>query len=189
MRMSNVCLGRTDDSDLKLIDFGSARFLDSERATPIRHPYEYVHEELTPWQLHGFKYARRDDIFKSITVAAEMMLGWPYRRFILSLLQTGPESLHDWKNEFFIFSTPSFDPIQNDASLSLISARNVKERLTSALGLVRALNEVSHPIPYSALAAELHFAATILRNAVSGMKGMADSQMKSPAVTVDTVLL
>lgn len=98
LHSGNVCL-KIDLPEIILIDFGQSLFVDEEIEAFIGKPSK-PHFQHTPWQLEGYKYARRDDAFKALVLMAEMAIGshrfWAGKH---ELSMYDPENLLLWKQK------------------------------------------------------------------------------------------
>ena len=142
----NVCLSLNDPDDIKIIDFGHARFIDAETDELLRTPFSEFHQSFSPWQFEGSRYARRDDVFKAIFMVAELMND--IDPFWTKLKQLHPHDLYRWKKEEFIFKSLASDPFNRLSKRSLEIRVAVLEEFETILHVVRSLHSISDRIPY-----------------------------------------
>ena len=150
----NVCRRLTNPDEIALIDFETAFFPHSpETVVQERGRLEWVHASLTPWQLEGYSFARRDDVYKAFYLVAKLMVGPRLTdRFKVegsSALLDG-EALLEWKRNGPLFETPEFDPIA-----MLAESDSVKGGLNRIHAMVMDLTDVSVPIRYDRIVAGL----------------------------------
>jgi hypothetical protein len=143
----NICL---KDSKLVFIDFEMAFFSSEESFLPSRPRLSYVHSALTPWQLEGFPFSRRDDVYKAIFLIAEAAIGrtrfWHGK---LDLSRTNPEELLAWKKEGNLFVSGDYDPVERDPRLSPEKKIIARDTLQEILRIVRGLSDTD--IPYDSI--------------------------------------
>jgi hypothetical protein len=158
----NICFLTT--GQVVLIDFGKAGFVEEEEHEPSRPALKYVHPAQSPWQMAGFRSARRDDIFKALfTLADTVHRGKLFEHAISLFSRKNFLELKKFKAEEFFFITASRDPIADaarEASLSEESMAHIREQLEQALALVRGLESVDTPIDYDGIRARLLEAAS-----------------------------
>ena len=158
----NICFLKT--GQVVLIDFGKAGFVEEEEHAASRPDLKYVHPAQSPWQMAGFRSARRDDIFKALfTLADSVHQGKLFEHAIALYSKKNFEELKKFKAEDFFFITATRDPIADaakDAPLSDESTAHIREQLEQALALVRGLETVDTPIDYDGIRARLLDAAS-----------------------------
>ena len=92
----NLCMHK---GDLKLIDFGLAKFVDEETDEPKNAHLSWVFPFFTPWQLAGAAWARRDDMYKALTTGAELMHGDSYWESLSKRAERDPEDFYKYKKD------------------------------------------------------------------------------------------
>ena len=144
----NVCFSRTSAHILTLIDFGRGFFVEAETDVRERKSMEWVHVNLTPWQLDGYAFARRDDVYKALELVGTVMVGSSLWVVPLARSTKDPPTLMKWKRHGFIFQSNTVDPIGRSGKLTWEQVSRAKWSLLRILSLVRALDSVKTPIPY-----------------------------------------
>ena len=147
----NICfplgVAETDFNQLILIDFGSGDSKDTESDEIFRPAFSYRHPALTPWQMIGYKFSRRDDVYKAVYTAANLINGETRTRDFISGL-TQEQQFH-WKLTGAIFRIPgsrAFSLIRD------VGGKNVVEGMTTKLmDYFKTLESIDTPIPYTSL--------------------------------------
>jgi serine/threonine protein kinase len=143
----NICM---KEPKLVFIDFGLSFFSTEESFTRSKPRMSYVHRSLTPWQLEGYSFSRRDDIYKAISLMAEAAIGstrfWQGKS---ELVKTDPEELLAWKREGNLFVSGDYDPVERDPRLSPEEKTIARNILQEILRIVRGLSDAE--IPYDSI--------------------------------------
>ena len=164
----NVCRRLANPDEIALIDFETAFFASSpEAVVRERSSLDWVHASLTPWQLQGYSFARRDDVYKAFFLVAKLMVGSTLTdRFRVggSKELLDGEALLVWKENGPLFETPDFDPIaimaaKSDSGVDLFA---IKAELHRIHGIVMEMRSVSIPIRYGDILAGLERVRTLL---------------------------
>jgi serine/threonine protein kinase len=140
---------------LKFIDFGRSFKPESDVPTsPVYRRFIHYHQMFTHWQIEGYTWSKRDDMYKLIHMIAMLMHDEnDYVDFENSLMikidkETGKpiegsvDRLISWKRDHFIFRIPGSDPFT-----SLPAKNAIVQNLSQVLNLVRAV-EINGDIPY-----------------------------------------
>ena len=155
----NICLL---NHRLMLIDFGLGFFVSDEASQPAITRLSYVHNSLTPWQLEGLPFTRRDDVYKAIFFMAESLLGserlWEGKR---DWAIVDPEALLAWKRDENLFVAGDYDPIDSERRLSPDQKRTAKDILQEVLEITRNLTDAD--IPYGRLITLLNRISNLYR--------------------------
>ena len=141
---------------LTLLDFGRA-FHQSHYISqyPIRPFGEWRSHMNTQWQIEGYAWAARDDLYKAIQVVAQIMNPYPYYEMELEYESRGSRRLKEWKETANWFVTDIFDPV--DLLGDTISERNkslIRISFERILNMVRSM-PINGPLPYAELVKEL----------------------------------
>ena len=142
--------------NIKIIDYGRARFNQRELTNkPVQKYGRWYHQGFSPWQIEGYEWSMRDDIYNAIRSIALMINGDQYYRYEETLARNW--TLMNWKKFEFIFSLPIselnrhnpwlvFDPI---SSLKVSESRKaeIREALERVLDSVRSLRDINQ-VPY-----------------------------------------
>lgn len=130
-----------------LIDFGLAKFGSELAQYPAQTATGYVHCYHTPYELDGFQYSFRDDLFRTLLVGTMLMHGQDYVDYCLQLESDSPR-MHVLKKSAFLFD------FYGDVTLSLNSVssdnkRAIRERLDHVLYLARTVPSLEAVPPHS----------------------------------------
>ena len=155
IHLGNICRSRTNPGELRLIDFGSGVFIDAESDRPQWDPFSYLHVQLTPWQLLGMPFSRRDDVYKALYAVAELMVGRSLHAIAERYMESKPERLLRWKRSYF-FRTPTYDPIAAATDIAPESKVAIEQELVTMIKRVLSLESVETPIPYGWLFRGFH---------------------------------
>ena len=119
----NICFkSEHNHEELRLIDFGRANLVVSaaDGVEPIvMEAFGWNDPLLSPWNMEGFREARRDDVFKVLIAIAFLMNGHEYAATLR--LQTMEEA-YEYKTRGDIFTIPGRDPVVNSPRVALILA-------------------------------------------------------------------
>ena len=160
----NVILMEDDGWDIRLIDFGSSMFEDElEMADPMeRAPNTYVHCYFSHWNIAGYRFSYRDDIYKALLMGAFLLNGVEFMDYCRGL-ESDVEKMIEFKQYSFFFEYPG----GRDWVLGLRvppSARgSIVSNLREALDLIRGVHMLDQKPPYRAILNELKSAALIYR--------------------------
>ena len=104
IHLGNVLID-SETLDVQIIDFGlsrynSRKFLES----PVNRFGYWYHSALTHWQIAGFEWSMRDDIFNAMRTIALLMNSEQYSTYEKQL--TRDYGLSEWRAKNFIFSIP-----------------------------------------------------------------------------------
>ena len=137
----NVCHRLTPPAGggLALIDFGFALPVAEESGVPVRGRFNWTHPSLTPWQLEGYNFARRDDIYKTLYMMSYLMWGKEAFNKMLEDHSSSVELLLVWKSEGPLFEHGASGPFSNS-----LMAGPARAALSAVHGVVMELgvNEV-----------------------------------------------
>ena len=163
----NICQARGHSDKFVLIDFELGGFTDGESDDPIRPPLSWVHASLTPWQLDGRPFARRDDVFKTMEVVAETLFGREFWATPKALVVAEPESLLRWKRTADYFQPLPFTNVPQSGALSERQANALYDQFRRALAFARTLVSVETTIPYEPIIDQFAAVLAKLRAAAS----------------------
>jgi len=139
-----------------VIDYGRARSNSPAISKdPIYSSQGWYHPSLTHWQMRGFQWAARDDVYNALRTLAWVMNDHSYNDFEKELTTIDRTSLVPWRESMFIFSVPNgYDPI---AILPISDDRKrlIKRSLNHILISVRSLNDVDDIPDYDFIISEL----------------------------------
>ena len=109
--LSVISRSASDPSKLELTGFEHARACESESDDIlIREDLTMNQLDQSPWMMHGYPRARRDDVYNVIYTIAQLVNGQAMQNYAESLR---PKKLVKWKRSTNIFATTDqFDPIQ-----------------------------------------------------------------------------
>ena len=103
-----------------LIDYGLAGSVSGETNVPVRKRLSWVHASLTPWQLEGSKFARRDDIYKTLFMIANWMWGQSGFTKLLGTYNGDTETFLQWKKDGPLFGWDHCHPFTASVSRSQV---------------------------------------------------------------------
>ena len=136
----NIMVERTRDRDIRLwlVDFGRARAnLPARSKDPVDAP-----SMLSPWQIEGYQWSARDDVYNAIRTLALLLNGNAYIEFERRMKQAGPRQVLHWKKNGSIwFLSDQHDPL---ISLPIGPYRRtaIRQSLNRTITSVRSLHDV-----------------------------------------------
>ena len=168
-----VLLNRGGQQELRLIDFGNAMFADEMELHPVivRVPGSYNHCYFSHWNLAGYRYAYRDDVFKALLVGAFLIHGPKYSAYCVGL-ESDPQGMMLFKRDSFLFAMPNRDLIA-EMQVDPETRRVVRQQLSNALALARSVDHVDARPDYAAIVAELNNAVDAIQVAQAFTAGHA----------------
>ena len=90
-----------------LIDFGLAFFDEPNLPNhPVFEEGTWLHELTSPWQLQGYPWSKRDDVYRAVDMLARLINGQEYMSFVRELKNTGHGALLTWRMTEFLFEIP-----------------------------------------------------------------------------------
>ena len=165
----NVCY--LESGSFVFIDFGKAGFVEDELDHRNRSPSQ-AHFAHSPWQMQGFRSARRDDVFKAIYSVADVLHESALSVHAYDLLESKKNwpKCHEWKmtSLFFIDPVPLDPSSASSETPSALPAvpREVREAISEALTMVRSLSTSESPIDYEGIAAKLSEASSLVEQSL-----------------------
>jgi hypothetical protein len=150
---------------LVFIDFGNAFYAEENIGKPalIREPMSFVHCLFSHWNLDGFRFGYRDDVFKALMVGAFLMNGFGWTRFCMSLATNGAKMM-EFKRDSFLFEYPggsSLASLMGKSQTSDTVAR-IRAYLSEALFIARQPIHVDSVPDYAGIIAHLDAAYNLL---------------------------
>lgn len=146
-------IDRKGEAKVALIDFGLAFFEDDAKLAPSLAfaPMTETHCLFSHWNLLGFRFAFRDDVFKALLLGANLINGsrwWTY----CSELESSADRMLRFKASEFFFAAPGLpDPIANLRAVSASGKAQIRAALNRALELIRGVNDIDQLPPYQSL--------------------------------------
>jgi len=160
---------KEDAWDLRLIDFGASILPDehSIHADIVMNPLSYIHYLLSHWNLQGYRYGYRDDVYKTLWMGASLIHGDPYTLYFKSLGAAHPDLLVAFKETEFIFHYPGGgDMFRSVPQATRAQREAIVKHLNDALTLARSVNTV-HELPaHGAIYGHLNYVYSILSTIV-----------------------
>jgi serine/threonine protein kinase len=152
----NVVMMNQEISQIAFIDFGMGFFAESLVAKPaISHePLSRVHCYLSHYNLAGYRFSYRDDVYKAVMLLAYLLNGESFMRYCV-MLQDYPEAMLQFKRDDFVFLLPGeADRIE---ALPILQDEKdlVRSCLRNILRLVRDIEPVDAIPRYGDIVAEL----------------------------------
>ena len=130
---SNVVVSK--EGDVRIIDFGSAVFIEELSDAPIRVPMSHNHWLLSPDEILGYRASVRGDLFRAVMMGAYMMAGDAWGNHLQSM-EHDPEAMLRFKQRAFIFDVPGRFQIGQTLDDEL-EANIVRCKLQKILNIVR----------------------------------------------------
>ena len=148
-------LTRNRRRKLGFIDFGLAAFASADKPALQYPPMKFGHCLWSHWNIEGYRFAYRDDVFKMLLTGAHLLHGLPWMRRCQALGKD-PAAMAAWKRSGNLFSVPG-----QPESLGVLQPlpAPVLADLTRAVDLVRAVEDVDALPPYDAIIAALSAAS------------------------------
>lgn len=168
----NVALvNDADGQGIQLIDFGKAMFADEMRSLPdmARAPRSYNHCFFSHWNIDGYRFSYRDDVYKALLVGAFLINGRAFSDLCVGL-EKDVNAMISFKRDEFIF-VPTLPGGDHIGSLALDDGvkRTLRRRLSNALQSARSVVNLDDRPNYACITAELTSAFRVL-NAVQAPK-------------------
>lgn len=157
----NVLLMGKGDWQIGLIDFGSAMFVDELASQPaqIRSPGSYVHSLFSHWNVEGYRFSYRDDVFKALYVGAYLMNGDRYTDYVRTLERSATAMIH-FKKFSFMFTYPGGRDILSGIAVG-DRRPDILSHLDRALHIARSVDEIDGIPDYAGILTELGHASRI----------------------------
>ena len=155
VHLGNICRDLSDPTKLRFIDFGLGVFTDYESDFDVMGRLEWVQPALTPWQLEGKGFARRDDVYKVLVAMSQLMMGESLIRSLGDAFHAGNEAFLRWKWEGSLFRSATFDPIDALTELTPEHKALIHVKLAQIVNMVLDLDSVTKTIPYMSITENL----------------------------------
>lgn len=160
-----------DSKRVGLIDFGAAMhasefsILDEQTIPPSYHCY------LSHWNLDGYRFSYRDDVYKAFFAGAMILNGSPFvESFCNDSIQHDKEvqqMLYDFKANSFLFSLPNSseesDLVSQIPDITQDQKIEIRNRLKHAIALVRSVEPIDAFPRYRYILEELDAVIAILK--------------------------
>ena len=142
--------------NLHIIDFGRSRSNEFRFSNEPLHKYgRWYHQGFSHWQIEGFEWSMRDDVFNAIRSIAIMINRDEYLMFEQRLASQW--GLMEWKKNGFIFTLPKteierlvsplvVDPISS-LPVSESRRKEIRNALQRVLDSVRSLQDINQ-VPF-----------------------------------------
>jgi hypothetical protein len=130
---------------LLLTDFSRARAnIPARSKYPVYQREQRSDAALTHWQMLGYEWSARDDVYNALLTVAALMNGKDYIFHELRLKnKPGPSAMIEWRQSGFIFATPGpNDVIDRLAMTSNADKQIIRKSLQRVLDSVRSLLDV-----------------------------------------------
>jgi hypothetical protein len=152
-------IGLIEDPSARIVffDFGSGFFEEELEGKPekIRPSMTFNHCLFSHWNLEGFRFGKRDDVFKALMVGAFLMNGSGWTEYCQSL-KSDPERMLLFKKEAFLFEFPGGEPLSGLlAGKPVEMIEQVRGRLENILRIAREPGTVQTVPNYDGIIAEL----------------------------------
>jgi hypothetical protein len=144
-----------------IIDYGRSRAnLPAKSKLPINEPFEWTSLSMSPWQIEGYEWSPRDDVYNAIRTLALMMNGDQYKEFETTTKKAGDRQILHWKKYGDIWFVPPEISVSNPVhtlSINLYRKTMIKQSLGRILTYVRSLHDVDDVVDYARILKNLHF--------------------------------
>ena len=189
MHSGNICVSQSDHGMLRLIDFESGGFVESE--TDGAHSVRMnTHHMLTEWQLLGHAFGRRDDIYKTIEMIGTIAIGQSLWVNPLRWARTNGGRLLEWKQTGSLFEPYLWSlPIVEQPDITYPQRQRIITLLNGVHYRARQLVSVHSPIPYQEIMAELKAVYNLIRfgtEVVSTTSTVPTTEVLTPKMPSDS---
>ena len=143
-------------ANLVFIDFGLAFHIEEKIDTPDLegHYLGYIHCLYSPWDLLGYRFSFRDDVFKVLMIGAYIMNGQPWMDYCIGLQNDGEEMLR-FKQDSFLFEFPGGRDIIGSLPLRSHQKHFVRGKLEDILQSARSVHDINDFPDYDYIINEL----------------------------------
>jgi serine/threonine protein kinase len=144
-----------------LIDFGTASFLSELELLEdlTREPFTYNHCFQSHWNIAGYRFSFRDDIFKAILAGAMYLNGSDFVRFCQA---ADIDTMYEFKSEGFLFNFPDHPDAIEPISASDSARESIRTHLSNVLRLIRGVESLDARPPYREILDQLDQVLTFL---------------------------
>ena len=131
-------------SDLVFFDFGSAFFIEEKTGLDDRERprLDYVHCLYSHWNLEGYRFSYRDDVYKILMIGAMLLNGRSWTDYCVDLESDG-EAMLLFKRDSFIFEFPGGPDFIGSLPFRLGQRKTIRSKLEAVLDSVRSLNGIN----------------------------------------------
>jgi serine/threonine protein kinase len=148
------------------IDFGNAFFSEELiGANPrIAGHLEQVHCFYSPYDIEGYRFSYRDDVYKAVWLGAFLLGGLPQQTYFNELSNQGrAEEVYNFKKFGDMFVYPGGpDRIQQLQNVTEEAKSRIKFHLARVAEKVRSIDDIMERPDYFGIIAELRAAATLV---------------------------
>ena len=112
---------------------------------------------MSPWQIGGYEWSARDDVYNAIRMLALIMNGDEYAAFEDRIKNSGKGQILQWKKHGSIWFVPPDYATANPVHKLRIAAHRktaIKQSLGRILKYVRSLNDVDDVVDYARILKE-----------------------------------
>lgn len=162
----NVVFMDSQMQHIGFIDFGLSFFAAGKVGTPerIRAPLSHIHCLFSSYDLEGFRFSYRDDVFKAVMIAAFVMNGPRWMQYCNRLERDGAAMLKFKRNDFMFVIPGGIDRIEAMENVTPEAKAEVRARLQRTLDLVRNIDDINAVPPHMELMAEFHAISELVGN-------------------------
>ena len=137
-----------------LIDYGRARANKPARSSrPIYDSHFWNHQAFTHWQIRGYEWAARDDVFNALRSLAWVMNDSSYDELEKDLRESF--DLIPWREREYIFALPGASDAVENLPVSDEKKEQIRRSLQRILDSVRSLDHVDDVPDYDLIVKEL----------------------------------
>jgi serine/threonine protein kinase len=138
-----------------IIDYGRSRAnFAAQSKSPINKPFAWLSLAMSHWQIEGYEWSARDDVYNFIRTLALIMNGDEYDAFEERLKKTGQQEILHWKRFGAVWFVPPEYATANPVDKLHINENRkteIKQSLGRILSYVRSLNDVDDVVDYAKL--------------------------------------
>jgi hypothetical protein len=156
----NIMIDGADLSDFRvwLIDFGRSRAnLPARSKEPVYCPFTWVSSMMSPWQIEGYEWSARDDVFNAIRTLALLINGNEYSEYERRMKLSGPRHVLNWKKYGRIWFPPGLneDPFKS-LHIGPFRRMTIRTSLNRLILSVQSLHDVDAVPDYGEILQEFH---------------------------------
>ena len=158
LHYENVLI-RRDSGEIELIDFGRAKYVstlssNSRAAASLKK----VHHMQSPWEMDGYEYSRRDDVYRVLQMMVQLMNDDSHEEEIRQGIENNPRAVMNFKASGSLISESI---IQSATDLPVIQGV-VRYHIKELLSVVRGTKRVTDRPNYEEIDIILHSIQSLL---------------------------
>jgi hypothetical protein len=155
-----------EEGRLVFFDFGSAFHIEEKVGKPDKdgESMSYIHCLYSHWNLEGFRFGFRDDVFKAMMVGAFLMNGPGWMDYCVAL-EKKPIEMLEFKRDSFLFEYPKGPKLAAKIPGFRSNSKKfkaLKQLLTNVLALAREPHDVNDHPNYAEICTHIDAAIALL---------------------------